>query len=166
MHTHRKIKDALLQWLGSKGLPETTMSADGRCVLREEGKGEYLLWLPEGQMLLQAFIELRGIDDQHELDLVLLSSSMNLDPTLMGNSSMGYNPNSRQLILRASYELAQISQPDALDRHIAMLFKRAQLLQNYLDKFRRQQAKATTSVQPLGSFNSLSAMKAGLIQVR
>lgn len=169
MYIHGEIKEALLQWLKSKGLSESALNKEGRCVMQEKGRGEYLLWIPDAeQALLHVVMELKVIDDQHELELVLLANTMNLDPTLLGNSCVGYHPGSRQLMLRTCFERSQITPPERLDQHIAKLHQRAQLVCAYLERFRNRSFGTNSSARKpiLDSFSPLSATKAGLFQSR
>ncbi|SDL83840.1 CesT family type III secretion system chaperone [Pseudomonas indica] len=134
-----KAKEQLDQWLRRRGITVAMETKNDRhFVCTAEGE-ECLLWLPEMDTTLFIFTLVDRLTMPKDNDLLTLSMALNLEPTRTGGASLGYNPESKQLMLRSVHDMTGLDDV-ALDRILEQMSKLAGALRLYLDAFRNQRS--------------------------
>ena len=122
-----------------RGINVATESKGERHFVCTAAGEECLLWLPERDTTLFIFTLVERLTMPNDNDLLMLAMALNLEPTRTGSASLGYNPESKQLMLRSGYDMTTLDDK-ALDRILEQMSSLAGALRSYLDAFRDQRA--------------------------
>lgn len=134
-----EAKEQLDQWLRKRGIIVAMEAKDDRhFVCTGEGE-ECLLWLPGMETTLFIFTLVERLAMPKDNDLLMLAMALNLEPTRTGGASLGYNPESKQLMLRSVHDMTTLDDT-ALDRILEQMSRLAGALRLYLDAFRDQRS--------------------------
>ena len=137
----------LLKWLEDKGIPRTSFSDDGRCVVTDDSGRECLFWLPKRSTTLRIFIHLDELDSQQDMDVLLMAMAINLDPERSSGLTLGYNPQSSQLIAGGQFDI-QVLKNDLLDGKLVEMFQQVEQIKRDLDAYRRLPDQPSRALSP------------------
>ncbi|RML52260.1 conserved effector locus protein [Pseudomonas amygdali pv. morsprunorum] len=140
-----EAKDRLYQWLRNRGID----AQEGqRHNVRTANGSECLLWLPEQDTSLFIFTQIERLTMPQDNVILILAMALNLEPARTGGAALGYNPDSRELLLRSVHSMADLDET-GLDHLMTRISTLAVSLQRYLEDYRRQeQAGKTAQKEP------------------
>jgi hypothetical protein len=127
----------LRQWLRTRGIVDTQEGQRERHAVRTADGEELLLWLPEQDTALFIFVLVAELTMPQDNDILALAMALNLEPTRTHGGSLGYNPGSRQLMLRSVHPMCDLDEP-GLDRIMTQMGTLAGALKRYIESYRRQ----------------------------
>jgi hypothetical protein len=132
-----EAKEQLRQWLRTRGIVVTLEGQRERHAVRTVDGEECLLWLPEQDTTLFIFVLITELTMPQDNDILALAMALNLEPTRTHGGSLGYNPGSRQLMLRSLHPMNDLDEP-GLDRIMTQMGSLGGSLKRYIESYRRQ----------------------------
>ncbi|MCF5710971.1 CesT family type III secretion system chaperone [Pseudomonas tremae] len=133
-----EARNRLHQWLRSRGLD---VQEGERHNVRTADGSECLLWLPEHDITLYIYVQIDGLEMPQDNVILILAMALNLEPARTGGAALGYNPESRQLLLRSVHSMAVLDEA-GLDHLMARMSTLAASLQDYLKNYRHLEQAA------------------------
>ncbi|WP_260958420.1 CesT family type III secretion system chaperone [Pseudomonas citri] len=134
-----EAREQLGQWLRTRGIADALEGQRERQAVRTANGMDCLLWLPLQDTTLFIFVVVTELTMPQDNDILALSMALNLEPSRTHGGSLGYNPVSRQLMLRSMHPMSSLDEP-GLDRVITQLGTLAGSLKRYIEGYRHQQA--------------------------
>ena len=134
-----EAREQLCQWLRKRGILDALEGQRERHAVRTAAGEECLLWLPEQDTALFVFVLVAELAMPRDNDILALAMALNLEPSRIQGASLGYNPGSKQLMLRSVHPMDDLDEP-GLDRIMTHMGTLAGALKLYIDAYRRQEA--------------------------
>lgn len=132
-----EARERLCQWLRKRGIAGIQEDLGERHAVRTFDGEECLLWLPEQDTALFVFVLIAELTMPRDNDILALAMALNLEPSRTQGASLGYNPGSKQLMLRSVHPMGDLDEP-TLDRIMAQMSTLAGALRLYIDAYRRK----------------------------
>lgn len=131
-------QERLSKWLRMRGI-DTPSGPCGQYTVRTGSGEECLLWLPEHDVTLFIFIVIAELTIPQDNGILALTLALNLEPSRTRSTELGYNSDSRQLMLRSFHPVENLDE-DSLNRILLQMGTLADSLKCYVEDYRRQAA--------------------------
>ena len=157
-------EETLNRWLIRCGVTTVNgrvLDAQGCCSIALEGGQEVLVMLPANQTCVYFYGLVGELDLSRDNGVLTLAMTLNLDPAYTRGAALGFDPERRQLLLRAFHSLEE-AREDELDRVLRNFGELVRQLRDYVERYRHQVPASAVprAVREGGSLNAL-ALAAG-----
>lgn len=133
-----EAREQLRQWLSARGIVDALEGQREQHAVRTANGEDCLLWLPLQDTTLFIFVVVLELTMPQDNDILALAMALNLEPSRTHGGSLGYNPDSRQLMLRSVHPMKGLDAP-GLDRVVTQMGRLGGSLKRYIEDYRRQQ---------------------------
>lgn len=133
-----EAREQLQQWLRKRGIADGAQEKAGRHAVRSADGEQCLLWLPEQDTTLFVFVLIAELRMPRDNDILALAMALNLEPSRTHGAALGYNPASKQLMLRSVHPMQGLRE-EALDRVLTQMSSLAGALRRYIDDYRQRE---------------------------
>lgn len=161
--TSIQAEETLNRWLIRCGV--TTMNgrvldAQGCCNVALEDGQEVLVMLPANQTCVYFYGLVGELDLSRDNGVLTLAMTLNLDPANTRGAALGFDPERRQLLLRAVHPLEQTND-DELDRVLRNFGELVRELGAYFERCRQPASSVASLSRPGPTSLSVLALTGG-----
>lgn len=163
--TFIQAQERIVRWLmrcGVAAVNGRVLDAQGCCNVALQGCPEILVMLPANQTCVYLYGLVCDVDMARDNGVLSLAMMLNLDPAYTRGAALGFDPDRRQVLLRAVYPLGQATD-DELDRILRNIGDLTRQLNAYFERYRQQVsdiAMAESGRRP-GGLRPLNALAQG-----
>ncbi|MBU3059574.1 CesT family type III secretion system chaperone [Pseudomonas indica] len=157
--TSIQAEETINRWLircGVTAVNGRVLDAQGCCSVALEDGQEVLVMLPANQTCVYFYGLVGELDLSRDNGVLTLAMTLNLDPAYTRGAALGFDPERRQLLLRAVHPLEQ-ARDDELDRVLRNFGELVRQLRDYVERYRHQAPASATprTAREGGSLSSL-----------
>lgn len=142
-----EAEQMISRWLTRCGVTAVNgrvLDAQGCCNVALAGSPEILVMLPSGQTQAYFYGSVCELDLARDNGLLTLAMTLNLDPAHTRGAALGFDPERRQLLLRAVHPLEHTNDGE-LDRVLRNFSELVRELGKYFERCRQQSPAAALS---------------------
>ncbi len=158
-----EAEQMISRWLTRCGVTAVNgrvLDAQGCCNVAQAGSPEILVMLPPGQTLAYFYGPVCELDLARDNGLLTLAMTLNLDPANTRGAALGFDPERRQLLLRAVHPLEQTND-DELDRVLRNFGELVRELGAYFERCRQPASSVASLSRPGPTSLSVLALTGG-----